>query len=92
MTVSFYATLRRIVGSKHVDMGPLEGMTINALVDRVVAQFPDLAPEILDEAGRLSRHVHVFINGRGAQWLPDRFETRIDASQTIEFFPAVAGG
>jgi molybdopterin synthase sulfur carrier subunit len=92
MTVGFYATLRRIVGAKHVEMGALEGVTVGELVARVVARFPDLGPAILDEDGRLSRYVHVFVDGRGAQWLPEGLETRIEAGQTIEFFPAVAGG
>ena len=37
-------------------------------------------------------HIHLFVDGRSSKWLPDGMKTRVDGSQMIEFFPAVAGG
>ena len=39
--------------------------------------------ELLDDAGALSRHVHLFVNGRSSKWLPDGMDTKIDGGQTI---------
>ena len=92
MKVGFYATLRKIVGAKYIDVGDVVGMTVAELVHHVIALHPELAAEMLDADGRISRHVHVFIDGRSATWLADGKATRIEATHQVEFFPAVAGG
>ena len=46
---------------------------------------------MLDADGGISRHVHVFIDGRSAIWLAEGKATRIEATHQVEFFPAVAG-
>jgi molybdopterin synthase sulfur carrier subunit len=92
MRVSFYATLRKIVGQKTVDIGLSEDPKLQDLLDEVLAAYPDLREDLLDEAGQLSRHVHLFVNGRSSKYLSEGMATPIDASQKIEFFPAVAGG
>ncbi len=92
MKVGFYATLRKIVGAKYVDVGDIVGMTVAELVHHVVALHPALAEEMLDADGGISRHVHVFIDGRSANWLADGKATRIEPTHQVEFFPAVAGG
>jgi molybdopterin synthase sulfur carrier subunit len=92
MRVSFYATLRKIVGQKTVDIGLSEDPKLQDLLDEVLAAYPYLREDLLDEAGQLSRHVHLFVNGRSSKYLSEGMATPIDASQKIEFFPAVAGG
>ena len=92
MKVSFYATLRPIVGAKTVDIAAAEGATVQELVEAIVAQHPALGPILLNEAGALPRGVHVFVNGRGAGYLTRGFETPLAADDTIDVFPAVAGG
>jgi molybdopterin synthase sulfur carrier subunit len=90
--VSFYATLRSIVGAKTVDIAAAEGATVRELVEAIVAQHPALGPILLDEAGAVPRGVHVFVNGRGVGYLTRGFETPLAADDTIDVFPAVAGG
>ncbi len=92
MQVNFYATLRPIVGGRtvHFDVG--EHITVQQLVDAVVTRFPKLRQELLNEEGNLYPHVHVFINGRDAPYLPNGVETVIQPGDTIDIFPAVAGG
>lgn len=92
MQVNFYATLRPIVGGRtvHFDVG--ENITVQQLVDAVVTRFPKLRQELLNDEGNLYPHVHVFVNGRDAPYLPNGVETMIQPGDTIDIFPAVAGG
>ncbi len=92
MRVSFYATLRKIVGTKHVDVPLPERCTLAEVLAAVVEAHPDLREAVLDEAGQLDRYVHLFVDGRSSKFLPDGMATVVDGSQTLEFFPAVAGG
>ena len=92
MQVNFYATLRKIVGTKTVDFSLAEDATLQELLDVVLATYPELSEDLLDETGQLSRHVHLFVNGRSSRYLMGGMASRIEAAQKIEFFPAVAGG
>ncbi len=93
MRVYFYATFREIVGSKHIDLVLADGITVKQLLDRVLLEHPGLRPEMLDAAGALSKHVHIFVNGRGCVFLDRGLDTPVSASDDrIDFFPAVAGG
>jgi molybdopterin synthase sulfur carrier subunit len=92
MRISFYATLRKIVGQKHVGLPLSERVSLEEILAAVVQAYPDLREEILDETGQLDRYIHLFVNGRSSKFLPDGMSTIVDGTQTIEFFPAVAGG
>jgi molybdopterin synthase sulfur carrier subunit len=92
MDVSFYATLRKIVGQKTVDIRLPEDPKLQDVLDEVLSTYPDLRKDLLDETGELSRHVHLFVNGRSSKYLKHGLATPIDPTQKIEFFPAVAGG
>jgi molybdopterin synthase sulfur carrier subunit len=90
--VHFYASMRPIVGAKTVDIAAPEGATVRELVDAIVAQHPGLGPLLQDETGGVPRGVHVFVNGRGAGYLERGYETRLSADDSVDLFPAVAGG
>jgi molybdopterin synthase sulfur carrier subunit len=90
--VSFYATLRDIVGARTVDLAVAEPISVRDLVAAMLASHPALAPVLIDASGDLSRGVHVFVNGRGAGFLPDGLDTRVSAADAVDVFPAVAGG
>ena len=92
MKVSFYATLRPVVGAKTLDFAVPEGATVRELVGAIVTQHPDLRPMLLTESGAPTRGVHVFVNGRGAGYLAKGLETHLSADDTVDVFPAVAGG
>jgi molybdopterin synthase sulfur carrier subunit len=92
MKINFYATLRAIVGQKTVDLSLPQGSTVQHLIDLIVGTYPGLRPELLDEAGRLYPHVHVFINGRDAPYLDQAFATPVQMEDTVSVFPAVGGG
>jgi molybdopterin synthase sulfur carrier subunit len=92
MKVNFYATYRPIVGGKTVDFDVDHGLTVQQLVEVIVARFPAMRREMLDENGVLYSHVHIFVNGRDACYLEKRMETVIQAEDTLNIFPPVGGG
>ena len=93
MRVYFYATFRDIVGSKFIDLDLPDGVTVQQMLDQVLAQYPAMRSEMLDEAGQLSQHVHIFVNGRGCVFLEKGLATPIsERNDRVDFFPAVAGG
>jgi molybdopterin synthase sulfur carrier subunit len=92
MRVSFFATLRKIVGSKHVELDLPDPVRLRDVLAAVLDSYPDLGDELVDETGSLSRHVHLFVDGRSSKWLADGMDSKVDGSQSVEFFPAVAGG
>jgi len=92
MDVSFYATLRPIVGSKTVALDLPDGTNVRQLLDAVLERFPAMREELVDERGELFPHVHLFINGRDAPMLERGMRTVLQASDKVDVFPAVAGG
>lgn len=92
MKVNFYATLRPLVGQKTVEIDLPDGASVQQLIDAIVARYPALRPELLDEDGRLHGHVHVFIKGRDVYYLEQDVDTPLHADEKIDIFPAVGGG
>ncbi len=92
MKVNFYATYRPIVGGKTVDFDVNHGITVQQLVEAIIARFPVMRREMLDEKGELYSHVHIFVNGRDACYLEKGMETVIQAEDTLNIFPPVGGG
>jgi molybdopterin synthase sulfur carrier subunit len=90
--VSFYATLRPLVGAKTVDFALPDGAPVGALVREIVTRFPALGPKLLAADGSLARSVHVFVNGRSTLFLPEGIDTPVSTADSIDVFPAVAGG
>ncbi|MHC4224727.1 MAG: ubiquitin-like small modifier protein 1 [Planctomycetota bacterium] len=92
MEVRFYATLRQITGCRSVTLPLAGGATVRRLIDAVLERYPVMREDLLDEKGELLGHVHVFINGRDAPYLDKGLETVLAAEDTVDVFPAVAGG
>jgi molybdopterin synthase sulfur carrier subunit len=92
MKVSFYATLRQVVGAKTVEFSLPQGATVQQLVDEMIRCYPGLKHELLNEQGQLYQHVHVFVNGRDASFLSQGMDTPLEAEDTVGVFPAVGGG
>jgi molybdopterin synthase sulfur carrier subunit len=84
---------------RHV--GPSSGQTIDSasitasrsakLVKAIIARFPAMRREMLDENGNLYSHVHIFVNGRCC-YLENRMSTVIQAEDILNIFPPVGGG
>ena len=91
MRVSFYATLEPIVGQRKVELALGDGSRVADLVEVLAARWPELREHLMDEDGRLSRRVNIFVGGRNVRWLQG-LETPLESGQTIDIFPPVAGG
>ena len=92
MKVNFYATLRLITGQTTVELDMPRGTTVDELLAAVIERFPELREKLFHEDGTLLGHVHVFINGRDAPYLDRKLDTPLDEADTVDVFPAVAGG
>lgn len=92
MKINFYATLRQIVGGKTVALPFERAVTVRQMIGELLARYPDLRPQLYDASGHLYPHVHVFINGRDAQYLDNGLDTPIEPGDTVNIFPPVGGG
>ena len=92
MKVHFHATLRQITGRRSVEFDLPAGTTVDGLLAAVVERYPEMREKLLHEDGTLRGNVHVFINGRDAPYLDRKLDTRLEEEDTVDLFPAVAGG
>jgi molybdopterin converting factor small subunit len=70
-------------GAEH----PVHGATVAELLRALEGAQPALQGWILDERGRIRRHINVFVNGEPAE--PDN---PVDDNDKIEILPAISGG
>lgn len=78
-------------GASQVAVDVPADATIGTVLGRLAEQRPVLHRRIQDEAGRLRRHVNVFVgdrNIRDAQLL----ETKLASGDEVTILPAVSGG
>lgn len=92
MKINFYATLRQITQARTIDFDLPQDPSVRELVEIVVTRFPPMRRELLNDAGELYPHVHVFVNGRDAPYLTDGMDTIVKPTDKISIFPAVGGG
>ena len=65
----------------------VDGATVGELLRALEAAHPPAAGWILDERGRIRRHINVFVNGeRGGE------ETRVGGDDRVDVLPAISGG
>jgi sulfur-carrier protein len=66
---------------------PVEGDTIAELLAQLEREQPALRGWILDERGRIRRHINVFVNGeKGGE------ATAIGPDDRVDVLPAISGG
>jgi sulfur-carrier protein len=92
MKINFYATLRQVVGSKTVDLDLSAPVTVQQMLSALLQRFPGLRREMVAPDGALYPHVHIFINGRDAQYLAQSLDTLLGPADTVNIFPPVGGG
>ncbi|MGH0038575.1 MAG: ubiquitin-like small modifier protein 1 [Myxococcota bacterium] len=92
MHVNFFATFRTIVGGRSLDVPLAEGASVGDLVAWLSERYPEIGEKLRTPEGAVSRQAHIFVDGRGVQWLRDGLETPLEPNQKIDVFPAVAGG
>jgi sulfur carrier protein ThiS len=65
----------------------LEGGSVLELLRALELRHPDIVGWIVDERGRIRRHIHVFVNGQLAEEATD-----VRAGDRIEVLTAITGG
>jgi len=65
----------------------LDGATVAELLRALEQAHPALAGWIVDERGRIRRHINVFVNGEQAA-----ADTVVAAGDRVEVIPAISGG
>jgi MoaD family protein len=91
MQVRVYATLRPIVGSAAVDLDAGPGDTFRALLEELVARWPEMKKKLFNGDGQLSSGIHVFLNGRDIRYLGG-LDMQIPEGAQVRIFPPVGGG
>lgn len=93
MQVKLYATLRALAGTRQVEIPVGAGEPIQAVLRRLVAERPALAPEIFADPDQteLLPYVAVYINGRNILHL-EGLATPIQGHEEVAIFPPLAGG
>lgn len=86
--ITFTANLQRHVRCPAMHA---EGTTLREVLDGLFAQQPQLRSYLVDEQGRLRRHVNIFINEHAAE---DRLRLSdpVAADDEIYVFQALSGG
>jgi sulfur-carrier protein len=92
MKVNLYANFRQLAGAKSVEIDLPNGSSLPQLLDCLLTLHPALRAALVDHSGLLLPHVHVFINGRDTQYLPEGTSLLLTPSDKIDMFPPVGGG
>lgn len=91
MEVRIYATLRGIVGSPTIHLEGASEMTVDEMLQKILAKYPDLHSEFYLKNGDLHAAVHVLVNGRDARFI-NGMDTVVTDKDSIRIFPPVGGG
>ena len=92
MQVSFFATLRPIVGGKDFDVSLPAGATVCDLAKELARRWPELREHLFTDEGTLSRRVAIYVDGRNVRWLPDADTTALSEGDCVALIPPAAGG
>jgi len=68
-----------------------EGATIGQVLGTLVATYPGLSGQLLNDDGTLHRFVNVYLNDDDVRYL-SALETPVAPTDEISILPAVAGG
>jgi molybdopterin converting factor small subunit len=66
---------------------PIDGATVAEVLGELERSRPALGGWILDERGKIRRHINVFVNGE-----QEREESAVSSGDRIDVLPAISGG
>lgn len=84
--VSFTSTLRRHLEAPEIEA---EGATVREVLDRIFANDTVLRGYVLDDQGRLRKHVNIYVDGRK---IADRQRLSDPSGREIHVLQALSGG
>ncbi len=70
---------------------PVEGGTIGEVLRSLVARYPGMSGQVLNEDGSLHRFVNVYVNDDDVRYL-SQLDTDVKDGDEVSILPAVAGG
>jgi molybdopterin converting factor small subunit len=80
-----HGPLRKLAGDQ--SQLELSGSSVAELLRELELAYPDISGWIVDERGKIRRHINVFVNGeRGEE------RTRVAPRDRVEVLPAITGG
>lgn len=68
-----------------------EGSTVGEVFTELVARYPGLSGQLVDESGALHKFVNVYVDDEDVRYL-DQLDTLVSDGAEISILPAVAGG
>ena len=69
----------------------VQGATVGEVFNQLVAQYPGLRGNLLDDAGGLHKFVNVYKDDDDIRYL-DGLDTKVVDGDVLSILPAVAGG
>jgi molybdopterin converting factor small subunit len=82
-------TLRTETGGER--QVPAQGETVRELLDDVMARFPGLKSQLVEE-DEIAPFVNVYLEGEDVRTLPEGFDAPVREGSTVILLPAMAGG
>ena len=67
------------------------GSTVSQAISDLTTQYPTIKTHIVDNQGKLRRHVNLFVNKENINIL-DGLDTTIEESDKIILMPSISGG
>ncbi|MBW2543771.1 MAG: MoaD family protein [Deltaproteobacteria bacterium] len=90
--MSFFASLREIVGARDFELSLPADATVRDLAEELVRRWPELREQLFTDEGALSRRAAIYLDGRNVRWLPDADATRLSSVERVAVIPPAAGG
>ena len=69
----------------------VDGATVGEVLTALVARYPGMSGQVIDDSGALHKFVNVYLNDDDVRYLSG-VDTVVGASDEISILPAVAGG
>ncbi|MBU2597887.1 MAG: MoaD/ThiS family protein [Actinobacteria bacterium] len=91
MKVKIFATLRQYVNSKEVEVNAKAGDKVRDVLEKLVANNPELGKRIFDKEGNLQRSIRVLVKGRNIEF-KEGLNTILKKNDYLALFPPVGGG
>lgn len=67
------------------------GAAVGDVVDRLIADYPALQTNLVDDAGAVRKFVNIYLNDEDIRFL-EQLETPVAEGDELAILPAVAGG
>ena len=69
----------------------VDGTTVGEVLTALVAQYPGMSGQVIDDTGALHKFVNIYLNDDDVRYLSG-VDTAVGAGDELSILPAVAGG